>query len=154
MISRKKQIKIQAIVNRLQECDESYYNNGKSIISDYEYDQLKDELKELDPNNSQLLKIGIPVSKVTEWKKSKHKIAMGSLNKCNTEEEFRKWCNDIGCEEFIIMDKLDGSSIGLEYDNHLDVVSLKKAITRGNGEIGDDICNNVAKMKNVLNTFN
>jgi len=119
-----------------------YYNNSESIMSDEDFD--KAIILYVKKFNETFKSIGSPV-KVTEWQKAIHKIAMTSLNKVNTKEEFNKWALGIGDEHYVIMDKLDGISIDLEYESG----NLVKAITRGDGIEGEDILNNVIKMKNV-----
>jgi DNA ligase (NAD+) len=129
---------------QLERASYSYYNDSESIMSDEEFDQLKDELRILNPNNPFLKQIGSKV-KTTEWKKEKHNISMCSLDKVNTEEEFKKWVSDIGHQDFQLTEKLDGISINLEYKDGI----LIKAITRGNGIEGENILSNVLKMNNV-----
>jgi DNA ligase (NAD+) len=127
---------------KLRAAADAYYNK-QPIMSDEEFDALKDKLREKDPNNSFLKQIGSPI-KVTEWEIAKHKIAMCSLDKVSTPEEFIKWAR-AKAKSFIINEKFDGISINLEYDNG----ELIKAITRGDGIEGEDILSNVVKMKNV-----
>jgi len=144
MKNRKLEFKVKEIVKNLRQASHAYYNLSDPIMPDHEFDDLKDELERLDPQNSFLSEIGAPVE-ITEWKKAKHKISMTSLNKVHTEEEFIKWAKSKG-NVFSIEDKLDGISIDLEYNEDGD---LEKAITRGDGFIGEDIYENVRKMQNV-----
>lgn len=127
----------------------AYYNDSESIISDEEFDNLKDQFAKLYPDDDFLKQIGATVS-VSEWKKAKHNIPMSSLNKVNTTAEFKKWANSIGDSFYILEEKLDGISVDLEYAEG----KLIKAITRGNGIIGEDIYNNVKLMKNVKLNIN
>lgn len=124
---------VSELVSRLKSADDAYYNSSEPLISDEEYDFLKDSLSQIDPENDYLKKIGAPVSRDTPWEKAKHKISMCSLNKCNTEDEFIKWCNETGVDgvinTFVLQEKLDGLSINLEYENG----TLKRAISRGDG---------------------
>lgn len=128
----------------LDRCDDAYYNDATSLIPDHQYDGLKDQLRKLAPNHPRLKKIGHPVG-VTEWKKAKHKISMTSLEKVNSEDEFRKWASQTGTKWFVIEDKLDGFSINEEYSQG----QLQKAITRGDGKMGENIYENARRMKNV-----
>ncbi len=140
--------KANEIIAKLSQADDAYYNDSKSVITDAEYDSLKDELRRIDPNNSYFKKIGAVVPKTSKWEKITHKISMCSLNKVNVEEEFKKWFNDISSspnDELVIEEKIDGISIDLEYKDGV----LKKCGSRGNGEVGEDIFLNVRKMKNV-----
>jgi DNA ligase (NAD+) len=148
----------------LRKASDSYYNEAVSIITDSEYDQKKDRLvmlyekvllpkKSVDPNlvkdvESFLNQIGAPVTS-SEWKKARHKIPMTSLNKVNSQEEFEKWAHEIGDSYYVIFDKIDGGSLDLVYENG----KMIQAITRGNGIEGEDIFQNVLKMKNVKPTI-
>jgi DNA ligase (NAD+) len=152
------------IVTLLRKASDTYYNEGVSIITDAEYDQKKDRLvmlyeKVLIPKKSIdlplvknvedfLNQIGAPIS-VSEWKKAKHKIPMTSLNKVNVQQEFEKWTNEIDDEFYVVFDKMDGGSLDIVYENG----KLTQAITRGDGYEGEEISQNVLKMKNVKATI-
>jgi DNA ligase (NAD+) len=100
----------------------------------------------LDPANKALTAVGAPVA--SAWVKAKHQIPMGSLNKVNTPAEFSKWVDDSAKnEKLLVTQKLDGLSIELIYENG----TLVQAITRGDGDIGEDITSNVRKMGGVKN---
>jgi DNA ligase (NAD+) len=141
--------RIGEIIKILENANDEYYNKANSIITDQEYDKLKDELKSLCPTHPFLSQVGQRIT-VSDWKKAKHKIAMGSLNKVNTIDEFKKWGLEIGGKYYVVEDKLDGGSLDLEYD----VGKLTKGITRGDGIEGDDITSNVVKMQNVRKDMN
>ena len=121
------------------------YYNGESLISDKLYDALIDELYLLDPKNSAV--IGIGSDPVSNWEKISHKIPMGSLNKCNTDEEYLKWHNKyISKNEKVILTlKLDGLSASLVYKDGL----LVSGATRGSGVAGELITQNIIKMNGV-----
>jgi DNA ligase (NAD+) len=138
--------RIEIIKKQLVKASDSYYNDAISIMSDEEYDSLYDELSELSPDDLFFSKIG-SATKTSEWKKSKHKISMSSLNKVNVEEELINWANTINDELYICEEKLDGISLNLEYENS----TLQKGITRGDGFIGENIYSNVIKMKGAQN---
>lgn len=122
-----------------------YYNNHQTDVPDKVYDAWVDELRTLDPNNKAVTAIGAPIAP-SEWKKAKHQIPMGSLDKVNTPVEFSKWVEDTYPDgKLLIVEKLDGISIEVVYENGL----LIQAITRGDGETGEDITINVAKMNGV-----
>jgi len=136
---------IESIRSKLVKACDSYYDDNTSIMSDEDFDILKDKLEKLSPNDKFLSNVGSK-SKASEWNKAKHKIAMGSLNKCKTIEEVAHWINSNSFNKHIIIsEKLDGISIDLEYENGI----LVSAITRGNGIEGDEIIDNVILMKNV-----
>jgi DNA ligase (NAD+) len=146
--------RIEKLVKEIK-CHSDLYFNGLSEISDEEFDKMVVELKELDPNNPVLKTVGAPVFGERKWKKTKHPIPMGSLDKVAVEnisiwmENCRYYNSSVPgtpqVTEFIVMDKYDGLSIALYYKNG----KLVKAVTRGNGEEGSDILENVSKMKNV-----
>jgi DNA ligase (NAD+) len=119
------------------------YYNREPEITDYEFDALWDELKALDPENVILHQVGIDDF---GFKKVKHLMPMGSQNKASNPEEFEKWYKQmvglLGSEErFAVQYKLDGLSIELQYQDGRFI----KAVTRGDGETGDDVSINILK---------
>lgn len=137
--------------NRIKELEEKvlqarrdYYNNTPKV-SDLVFDAWADELEKLDPNNIAIISVGAPLA-VTEWKKAKHSVPMGSLNKVNTEEELSIWAKSCQLSsDFLLTEKLDGISINTVWANG----KLVQAVTRGNSEEGEDITANVLKMKGI-----
>jgi DNA ligase (NAD+) len=140
---------INELISRLKSADDAYYNSSEPIISDEEYDFLKDSLKQIDPENKYLLSIGAK-ARDSDWQKAAHHIPMTSLNKVNTEDELKKWARETGSQTFAVEEKLDGLSVNLEYEDS----KLVRAITRGDGEVGDDIFENVRLMKGFSKTIN
>jgi DNA ligase (NAD+) len=137
--------RIEELESKITTARNDYYNN-KPKVSDKVFDAWVDELRELDPKNKAITAIGAPVVP-SEWTKAKHQIPMGSLDKVNLPEELSKWVLDVANnDELFVTEKLDGISIELIYEDG----KFKQAITRGNGEIGEDISINVAKMKGVV----
>jgi DNA ligase (NAD+) len=130
--------------SKLIEASDAYYNNSTSIMSDEEFDNLKDQFARLYPEDEFLKSIGASVDN-SHWEKGKHNIAMTSLNKCNEVSEFEKWVNSTNVDDFVLTTKLDGISLNLQYVNG----KLEQAITRGDGITGENILRNVIKMKNV-----
>ena len=129
------------------------YYADESEISDSEFDVLWDELTLLDPQNSLLKKVG------SEWQpdlfsmpangnfeKAKHVIPMGSQEKAANEGEFSAWANKMQFDEYLVEYKLDGASLELQYENG----TFTRAVTRGDGTVGDDISKNVRKMKGFV----
>jgi DNA ligase (NAD+) len=137
--------KILDLETRIFEARHAYYNLNSPILSDKAFDSLIDELKLLDPNNKAIISIGSPVVP-SEWKKAKHQIPMGSLDKVNFPSEFSKWAEVADNQILFVTEKLDGISIEIIYENGL----IKQAITRGDGEIGEDITSNVINMRGVV----
>ena len=119
----------------------SYYD-GESEISDAEFDKLWDELKILDPSNPVLQKIGADSG---NFEKARHVMPMGSQEKAATPEQFLEWATKHVYPEYLVEYKLDGASLELQYEKGI----LVRAVTRGDGTIGDDITANAKKMQGV-----
>ena len=119
----------------------SYYN-GEGEISDAEFDALWDELKALDPQNPVLQKVGADSG---NFEKIHHVMPMGSQEKAANPEQFMAWAAKHEYEEYLVEYKLDGASLELQYENGY----LVRAVTRGDGSIGDDITANAKKMGGV-----
>lgn len=135
---------------KIQEARHAYYNRTPTV-TDEVYDAWVDELAELRPDSPAVTAIG--ATPVSEWKKVGHGFTMGSLDKVNTLEEVTKWINDIPAsagavmqfEPLIVTEKLDGISIHIRYINGY----FSQAITRGDGTTGEDISQNVVRMKGI-----
>lgn len=136
------------LVQRIQEAADAYYND-QAIISDEEFDALKDELQDIDPDNPVLKQVGAD-SKMTHWEKMTHKIPMGSQEKVNTIEQLEKWLSDRSNPEICFQEKIDGLSVSLNYEAGI----LKSSILRANGVLGENIYRNVARMENVPQKLN
>ena len=151
---------VKQLVDKIDEYDDAYYNKHNQIVSDQEYDGLKDTLKHLTdklvPTNKKeekllvrckdaLSRVGAPPPKDGKWEKVVLQQAMQSLNKCNLPEELKKWYNECGDGKLLVIDKLDGISISLEYKDGVFV----QGATRGDSQIGEDITRNVRRMKGV-----
>lgn len=136
-------LRIKELEVKINKARNDYYNN-QSTLSDKVYDALIDELSELDPKN--LAVIGIGCEPVSNWEKYTHRSQMGSLNKCQTHDEFVKWADKyMDNKEFFLTLKLDGLSVSLIYESGI----LVKAATRGSGVTGELITPNVARMQGV-----
>jgi DNA ligase (NAD+) len=142
-------LEIQQLIDR---ADVAYYTTGNSIMEDAKYDQLKLELKFLNPDDIRLKLVGSSV-RDTILKKTKHSIPMGSLSKSTSEQEFNDWLkNNIfktgikSDELFHASYKMDGGSFSLTYKNG----RLSEAISRGDGLIGEDITANAFKFKGLV----
>lgn len=139
------QSRIKELEKKIINARNDYYN-GQSKFSDKIYDAWVDELKALDPSNKAVTSVGAPVVS-TEWKKAKHQIPMGSLDKVNLPIELSKWVEDTAPkEELWVVEKLDGLSIEVIYEQGV----LQQAVTRGDGLIGEDITSNVINMNGVF----
>jgi len=129
------------IETKLREAREAYYND-EPIMPDAEYDALENVLRSMVPNHPLLKQVGATTSNGA-WAKAKHGCPMGSLSKTQTVAETRKWLADARAQSYCVMEKMDGASLALRYENGVFV----QALTRGDGEIGEDITRNAARMK-------
>ena len=138
--------RIKDLVEQLNAASESYYAKDQEIMSNYEYDKLYDELVELEKEtgvtlaNSPTVNVGYEA--VDELPKERHESPMLSLGKTKSREELRDWLQG---NPAILSWKLDGLTIVLTYREG----KLAKAVTRGNGEIGEVITNNARTFKNL-----
>ena len=119
------------------------YYNGKPEISDAEFDSMWDELSFLAPSSTVLAKVGEDAA--DGFPKARHVLPMGSQAKAADSEEFIAWCSKVRLPEYIVEHKLDGASLELQYEAGL----LSKAVTRGDGTVGDDITQNARRMSGV-----
>lgn len=143
-----KNIRIIELEDLLRKASESYYS-GEPFISDFEFDEYRDELQELDPNNKFLSEVGAAPVSDSALTKVKHVIPMGSLKKINTVDEYNTWLKtlrkSISNFDFVVQEKVDGSSIELVYEYGF----FKKAITRGDGEIGEDVTHSIKNARGL-----
>ena len=133
--------RIEELEKLISKYQKSYYD-GEGEISDAEFDKLWDELKSLDPNNPILHKVGTDSG---NFAKVQHVMPMGSQEKAANPEEFLAWANKHQYDQYLVEYKLDGASLELQYENGY----LVRAVTRGDGSIGDDITANARKMGGV-----
>lgn len=130
----------------LDKASAAYYNTGEEIMSDHEYDALYDELEALEKetgivlSGSRTQKVGFePASSL---KKVRHESKMLSLDKTKSVDELVSWLGD---RKGFLSWKLDGLTLVLTYENGV----LVQAVTRGNGEVGEDITANALHMKGI-----
>ena len=146
MIQQSKMDRIKELVELLNKAGKSYYSEGRELMSNYEYDALYDELGMLEKetgyilSNSPTVNVGYEV--LSELPKERHESPMLSLDKTKSPEALAEW---LGSQKGLLSWKLDGLTIVLTYDNG----QLQKAVTRGNGEVGEIITNNARVFKNV-----
>ena len=142
--------RIKELADELLRAKYTYYNikmpDGMQplVLTDKVYDAKEAELRSLDANHWILKIVGAPQTQ-SEWKKAKHQIPMGSLNKVNLPTELTDWAKDKACKSWFVTQKLDGLSLEVVYE-HGKVV---QAITRGDGETGEDITVNAIRMGGV-----
>jgi DNA ligase (NAD+) len=130
-------------LERLIKRHQDLYYNGQPELSDADFDALWDELKSLDPANAILSRVGADA--LDGWPKARHLIPMGSQEKASNPEDFLAWCAKVRHPEYLVQYKLDGASLELQYEGG----RLVRAVTRGDGETGDEITPNVLKMRGV-----
>ena len=138
--------RIRELVALLREAGLAYYQQSREIMSNFEYDRLYDELVELEQKTGLVL-AGSPTQNVgyevvSTLPKERHEKPMLSLNKTKSVEELKEW---LGEQQGILSWKMDGLTIVLTYEEG----RLEKAVTRGNGEIGEVITGNAKVFTNV-----
>ena len=137
---------IEELIETLNEASAAYYDEASEIMSNYEYDALYDELESLEketgytPLNSPTKNVGYTVQ--SELPKERHRSRMLSLDKTKSREELAAWLGD---HEGLLSWKLDGLTVVLTYEGG----ELVKAVTRGNGDIGEVITPNARVFVNV-----
>lgn len=138
--------RMKELVEKLREASMAYYAQDKEIMSNFEYDKLYDELAKLEQETGMVLTgsptISVGYEAVDELPKEAHESPMLSLDKTKDREELKDWLGD---KAGVLSWKLDGLTIVLTYQGG----ELVKAVTRGNGEIGEVITNNARVFKNI-----
>lgn len=138
--------RMKELISRLNQAAKVYYQGQGEVMSNFEYDKLYDELLALEKetgitmNNSPTIHVGYET--ISELPKEQHVQPMLSLNKTKEPADLVAW---LGNEQGLLSMKLDGLSIILTYENG----ELVKALTRGNGEIGEVITNNAKTFVNI-----
>lgn len=145
-MGQSKNERMKELVSLLNKASRAYYQEAQEIMSNYEYDRLYDELKELEDelgitlSNSPTVNVGYEV--VSELPKERHESPMLSLDKTKEVEELKNFVRD---QKVLMSWKMDGLTVVLTYRDG----KLYKAVTRGNGEVGEVITNNAKVFKNV-----
>ena len=138
--------RMQELVELLNKAGKAYYQDAQEIMSNYEYDALYDELKGLEEElgtvmaSSPTVNVGYEV--LSELPKERHESPMLSLDKTKEVARLKEF---VGNQMAVISWKMDGLTIVLTYRDG----ELFKAVTRGNGEVGEVITNNAKVFKNV-----
>jgi len=145
-ITENKKERIKELVTTLNEASKAYYQESKEIMSNYTYDALYDELVALEKetgivlSNSPTVKVGYEI--ISQLPKETHEKPMLSLDKTKSVDELAAFLKD---KEGVLSWKLDGLTVVLTYENG----ALTKAVTRGNGRVGEIITPNAKVFKNV-----
>lgn len=138
--------RMKELVAVLTAAGKAYYQESREIMSNFEYDRLYDELKELEEETGIILSqsptqnVGYQV--LSELPKEAHETPMLSLDKTKSTESLKEW---LGGQTGVLSWKLDGLTVVLSYNHG----TLQKAVTRGNGEIGEVITNNAKVFSNI-----
>ncbi|MBQ9420910.1 MAG: NAD-dependent DNA ligase LigA [Lachnospiraceae bacterium] len=138
--------RIKELIDQLNEARLVYYQKGREIMPNIEYDRLFDELVDLEKEtgivlaNSPTQNVGYEV--VSELPKERHESPMLSLDKTKSPEDLKEWLNG---KKGVLSWKLDGITCVVTYEGG----SLVKAVTRGNGEIGEVVTGNARFFENL-----
>ena len=141
-----KKKRMQELVELLNRARRAYEQEDTEIMSNYEYDRLYDELEGLERElgttlaSSPTVNVGYEV--LSELPKERHEKPMLSLDKTKDVEQLKSF---LGEQKAVISWKMDGLTIVLTYQNG----RLQKAVTRGNGEVGEVITNNAKVFRNL-----
>ena len=138
--------RMKELIALLNDASRKYYQEAAPAMTDYQYDKLYDELCELEKKTGIVLS-GSPTQRVgytilSGLTKVKHEKRMLSLDKTKDVQKLKSW---LGENEGVLSWKLDGLTIVLKYKDG----SLLQAVTRGNGDIGEDITHNAKVFKNI-----
>ena len=148
---------MQALSDKIRQHDYDYYVNAQPTITDYDYDQLMKKLEALEEAFPDYVQPDSPTKRVSgeptkNFPVVKHRQPMLSLSNTYNEEEIRDFDRRVrsllGEEEsfeYVCELKIDGVAISLVYENGL----LQRAVTRGDGEQGDEVTNNVKTIRSI-----
>ena len=138
--------RMKELAQKLDKAAKAYYQEDTEIISNREYDQMYDELQALEKETGTVLAnsptISVGYEAVEQLPKEEHETPMLSLDKTKDREVLREF---IGEHQTLLSWKLDGLTVVLTYENG----ELVKAVTRGNGVVGEVVTNNARVFKNI-----
>ena len=138
--------RMKELIPMLTEAAKAYYQEDREIMSNFEYDRLYDELVKLEEETGVTLAgsptVSVGYASLEELPKEAHESPMLSLDKTKDRETLRQF---VGEHKTLLSWKLDGLTIVLTYRNG----KLEKAVTRGNGTVGEVITNNARVFKNI-----
>ncbi len=145
--------RIEELRKKINHYSELYYDEDNSPITDYDYDMMMNELKKLERENPELITKDSPTQKVggharEDLKKVTHEVPLKSLQDIfNFEElyEFDKRIKEAGNTNYCVETKIDGLSCALKYEKGI----LVQGATRGDGFVGEDVTENVKKIKTI-----
>ncbi len=146
----KKHYFMKELISKLNKAAKAYYQDGMEIMSNLEYDKLYDELVQLEKDTGVIMAdsptVNVGYEVLDELPKERHEKPMLSLNKTKSADDLREFT---GSHKSLLSWKLDGLTIVLTYQDG----NIFKAVTRGNGEIGEVITNNAKVFKNIPMTI-
>ena len=149
------QKRIEELINLINYHNEKYYNQDSPEIEDFEYDNLMKELIKLEEENPELKRNDSPSNRVggkplDKFEQVVHKIPMLSLSNAYSWEDLKDFDSRVreavGSDvEYVVEFKIDGLSVGLNYNNGI----FENGATRGNGIVGENITKNLMTIKNI-----
>ena len=149
------QKRIEELINLINYHNEKYYNQDSPVIEDFEYDNLMKELIKLEEENPELKRNDSPSNRVggkplDKFEQVVHKIPMLSLSNAYSWEDLKDFDSRVreavGSDvEYVVEFKIDGLSVGLNYNNGI----FESGATRGNGIVGENITKNLMTIKNI-----
>ena len=156
-MKRKEEVEIMIgnLVKELNDHNYRYYVLAEPVISDYEFDMMLEKLSALEKEFPELMQADSPTQRVggtitSEFTSAKHTYPMLSLSNTYSESELRDFDERVhklldANYEYVCELKFDGLSISLTYENGL----LTRALTRGDGERGDDVTTNIKTIRSI-----
>ena len=146
---------MEKLVKKLSEYQRAYYVDSKPLVSDMEYDRLYDELVKLEKENPELVLPDSPTHRVgsdltNDFPEFRHTIPVLSLDKAYSRDEVVSFMEKTIAKQqkdlsFVAEEKIDGISMVLYYEKGL----LVRGVTRGNGEVGNDVTVNIRTIGSV-----
>lgn len=147
--------RVEQLKTELNRHNYNYYVLDNPTISDFEYDKLFAELKDIETTHPELITLDSPTQRVgsisTKFEEYKHKYRLYSLDNSYNPEDLRKWYERVTKEygqknlELVCELKIDGLAIALNYQNGI----FTTGVTRGNGIIGENITQNLKTIKAI-----
>lgn len=146
--------RIDELVKLLNYHSQLYYVEDRNEITDYEYDMLQQELRELEEQFPQFVRSDSPTQRVggkaiSIFEKVTHRVQMGSLQDVFSFEQVRSFIETVqqavDKPQFVVEPKIDGLSVSLEYHNG----ELAIGSTRGDGFVGEDVTSNLKTVKSI-----
>ena len=146
--------RIDELVELLNKYSDMYYNQDEPEVTDYEYDMLQNELKALEKDHPELIRPDSPTQRVggvasDKFSAVEHRVRMESLQDVFSFEELDEFGTRIESTNektaLVVEPKIDGLSVSLEYTNGV----FTRGSTRGNGDTGEDITENLNEIKSI-----